>query len=362
MSRVVLVTGVSRHLGSRMAKLLSQDPQIDRVVGVDVVPPRADIGGAEFVRADIRNPIIGKVIAAAGVDTVVHMGVLSTPVQAGGRVSMKEINVIGTMQLLAACQKAEGVSRLIVKSTSSVYGAGPKDPAMFTEDTEPRSQPRSGWAKDSVEVEAYVRGFARRRPDVAVTTFRFANFIGPKVDTPMASYFMLPAVPMVLGHDARLQFVHEDDGLEVIRLAAVGEHRGTYNVAGDGILMLSQALRLAGKTVIPVPTPMVGLVGGWFRRAGLADFSPEQIRFLTYGRGLDTTKLRDTFGFEPSYSTRDAFVEFVQDRGLDRALPKHRAEQVERTIAHALGHVHVVRGAAVRATARGGDQPCLTRR
>ena len=337
MTRVVLVTGVSRHLGSRMAQILSHDPAIDRVVGVDIVPPREDIGGAEFVRADIRNPIIGKVIAAAGVDTVVHMGVLSTPVQAGGRVSMKEINVIGTMQLLAACQKADGISRLIVKSTSSIYGAGPKDPAMFTEDTEPRSQPRSGWAKDSVEVESYVRGFARRRPDVAVTTFRFANFVGPKVDTPMAAYFGLPVVPTVLGHDARLQFVHEDDGLEAIRLAAVGDHPGTYNVAGDGILMLSQALRLAGKAILPVPTPAVGLVGGWFRRAGLADFSPEQIKFLTYGRGLDTTRLRDKFGFVPSYTTRDAFVEFVHERGLDSALPKHRAESFERGLAHALG-------------------------
>ena len=95
MSRVVLVTGVSRHLGSRMARILSHDPAIDRVVGVDVIPPRSDIGGAEFVRADIRNPIIGKVIAAAGVDTVVHMGVISTPVQAGGRVSMKEIEENG---------------------------------------------------------------------------------------------------------------------------------------------------------------------------------------------------------------------------------------------------------------------------
>jgi len=141
----------------------------------------------------------------------------------------------------------------------------------------------------------------------------------------------------VLGHDARLQFVHEDDGLEAIRLAALGDHPGTYNVAGDGVLMLSQALRLAGKTILPVPTPMVGAVGGWFRRAGLADFSPEQIKFLTYGRGLDTTRLRTTFGFTPTYSTRDAFVEFVHERGLDHALPKHRAEAIERGLAHALG-------------------------
>ena len=337
MGRVVMVTGVSRHLGSRMAAILSRDPGIDRLVGVDIVPPREEIGGADFVRADIRNPIISKVIAAAGVDTVVHMGVLSTPVQAGGRVTMKEINVIGTMQLLAACQKAEGISRLIVKSTSSVYGAGPKDPAMFTEDTEPRHQPRSGWAKDSVEVETYVRGFARRRRDVAVTTFRFANFLGPKVDTPMAHYFGLPVVPTVLGHDARLQFIHEDDGLEVIRLAALGDHAGTYNVAGDGVLMLSQALRLAGKTTLPVPTPAVGLVGGWFRRAGLADFSPEQIKFLTYGRALDTTRLREQFGFTPTYTTPEAFVEFVHEHALDHQLPKHRAEAIERGIAHALG-------------------------
>jgi UDP-glucose 4-epimerase len=320
-----------------MARILSQDPGIDRVVGVDIVPPREDVGGAEFVRADIRNPIIAKVIAAAEADTVVHMGVISTPVQAGGRVSMKEINVIGTMQLLAACQKSPAVTRLVVKSTSSVYGAGPKDPAMFTEDTEPRSQPRSGWAKDSVEVESYVRGFARRRPDATVTTLRFANFLGPRVETPMVGYFMLPIVPMVLGHDARLQFIHEDDGLEAIRLAVLHDRPGIYNVAGDGVLMLSQALRLAGKSVLPVPSPLVGTVGAWFRRAGLADFSPEQIKYLTYGRGLDTTRLRERFGFTPSYTTRDAFLEFVQERGLDHALPKHRAEAIERGIAHALG-------------------------
>jgi UDP-glucose 4-epimerase len=56
--RVVLVTGVSRYLGGRLAALLQADPAIERVIGVDVVPPRTDVGRTEFVRADIRNPII----------------------------------------------------------------------------------------------------------------------------------------------------------------------------------------------------------------------------------------------------------------------------------------------------------------
>ena len=111
MASVVLVTGVSRDLGGRFARILQAEPAVERVIGVDVVPPRADLGRTEFVRADIRNPVIAKVISQADVDTVVHMSVIATPLSAGGRASMKEINVIGTMQLLAACQKAPGVAQ-----------------------------------------------------------------------------------------------------------------------------------------------------------------------------------------------------------------------------------------------------------
>ncbi|MFC9693660.1 NAD-dependent epimerase/dehydratase family protein [Kribbella sp. NPDC056951] len=190
-----MVTGVSRDAGARCARRLADDPSIGTVLGIDVVPPRAELGRVRFVRADIRNPVIAKVIAAEDVDTVVHTGVVATPGSAGGRSSMKEINVIGTMQLLAACQKAPGVAKLVVKSSTTVYGAGPRDPAMFTEEMAPRAIHQTGLSKDAVEVEGYVRGFARRRPDVCVTTLRMANWIGPKTDSPMTRYFGLPVVP-----------------------------------------------------------------------------------------------------------------------------------------------------------------------
>lgn len=336
MARVVLVTGVSRALGGRMARILTAQDEVDRVIGVDVVPPRGDIGGAEFVRADIRNPIISKVIRAASVDTVVHMGVIATPVQAGGRMSMKEINVIGTMQLLAACQKAPTVEKLVVKSTTAVYGSGPKDPAMFTEEMQPKHPPSSGWSKDSVEVEGYVRGFARRRPDVLVTTLRLANFFGPTVDTPMTTYFSLPVIPTVLGFDARLQFVHEDDGLAALRRACVEDIPGTFNVAGDGVLLLSQAARRAGRPIVPIPYPMAGLTGAIVRRAGVADFSPEQVRFLTYGRGVDTIRMREVFGFSPAHSTAETFDEFVRSRDTPRLIPPEKVEAAERQLASLL--------------------------
>src|SRR5687768_17833502 len=117
-----MVTGVSRDAGARCARRLAADPGIDTVIGIDVVPPRADLGEVRFVRADIRNPVIAKVIAGEDVDTVVHTSVVASR-RHGGRASMKEHNVIGTMQLLAACQRAPGLERLVVKSSSEVYGS-----------------------------------------------------------------------------------------------------------------------------------------------------------------------------------------------------------------------------------------------
>ncbi|MBV9291478.1 MAG: NAD-dependent epimerase/dehydratase family protein [Frankiales bacterium] len=332
MSRVVLITGVSRYLGGRLASMLSADDSIERLIGVDVVPPRQDVGRTEFVRADIRNPIIAKVIASAKVDTVVHMSVIATPFGAGGRTAMKEINVIGTMQLLAACQKAPSLEKLVVRSTTAVYGSSSRDPALFTEGMEPRSQFRSGYGKDSTEVEGYVRGLGRRRPDVDVTLLRFANFIGPRIDTPLTRYFSLPVVPQVFGFDPRVQFIHEDDGIEVLRRAVVERHRGTFNVAGSGVLLLSQAIRRAGRTSVPVPSPAVSLVGSLFRRAGLVDFSPEQMDLLHFGRGIDTTRLQQDFGYVPAYTTLEAFDDFVAGRELKRYLDPERIAGVEQQV------------------------------
>ncbi len=347
MAPVVLVTGVSRHLGSRLAGQLAADPTIDRVIGVDTTPPARDdlarLGRTEFVRADIRNPLIARVISHAKIDSVVHASVTATPRGAGGRTSMKEMNVIGTMQLLAACQKSETVRRLVVKSTTSVYGSSPRDPAVFTEDTPARAAPRSGYGKDAVEIEGYVRGFSRRRPDITVTVLRFANFIGPTIDTPLARYFALPVLPTELGYDPRLQLLHEDDGVEVLRLATLADHPGVFNVAGPGTILLSQAIRRAGRLAVPVPAPAVRLVSGLVRRAGLVDFSPEQMRVLTFGRVVDTERLRTQFPYTPKYSTAEAFSAFVAGRPINPFVGPERIRQVERAIGSVLG----IRGSAV---------------
>ena len=315
MAEVVLVTGVSRYLGGRFARLLTAQPGIKRVIGVDVIPPPRDIGNAEFVRADIRNPMIAKIITQAEVDTVVHMNVIATPLSAGGRVSQKEINVIGTMQLLAACQKAPSIRRLVVKSSAAVYGSSPRDPAMFAEDMGPKALPRAGFGKDSVEVEGYVRGFSRRRADVEISMLRLANIVGPGIKTSLTDYFSLPVIPTPLGFDARLQLVHEDDALKGLLLATLGAAVGIVNVAGDGVITVQQAARLSGRVSVPVPLSAGGLLGRFIKSAGLADFSQDQMQFLAWGRGMDTTKMREVLHLEPEFTTRAAFEDFISHAG-----------------------------------------------
>ena len=214
------------------------------------------------------------------------------------------------MQLLAACQKATSVRRLVVKSSAAVYGSSPRDPALFTEDTGPKTMPTSGFGKDSVEVEAYVRGFSRRRPDAEITMLRFANIIGPRIKTSMTDYFSLPVLPAPLGFDARMQFVHEQDAVAAMVLAATGPSVGIVNIAGNGILMVSQAAAMVGRPMIAVPFAH-SAVGALVRRAGLADFSTDQLSYLSYGRGLDTTRMRERMHFEPRWETRGAFQDFA---------------------------------------------------
>ena len=321
MPRTVLVVGVSRHLGGAFARRLSRDESIERIIGVDVVPPRHGIGRAEFMRADIRSPLVSRIISGNDVDTVVHMGVIATPRAGGGRTTQKEINVIGTMQLLAACQRAESVNRLIVKSTAGVYGSSPRDPAMFTEDMSAKKMPGSGWARDSVEVEGYVRGLSRRRPDMEITTLRFANVIGPRIRTAFTDHFSLPVIPIPFGYDARLQFVHEDDCVGAMAHAVHQPGLGPVNVAGDGIITATQAANIAGRPFVLVPRMTTGAIADMAKRFGLADNGSDQLDMMTYGRGLDTARMRTRLGFEPVYSTRAAYEDFARatkGRVLDR--------------------------------------------
>ncbi|SOD66454.1 UDP-glucose 4-epimerase [Streptomyces zhaozhouensis] len=333
MGRTVLVTGAGDAWGSRVLALLRRDPGVGRLIAVDRRLPPSRLPGVEFLYTDVRRPTLVPLLAERAVDTVIHLDVREAPLAPGeGRSTVKENNVLGTMQLLGACQKVPGLRRLVVRSSTQVYGSPAREPAVFGEDSPPRAAAGDGFARDVAEVEGYVRGFARRRPEVAVTVLRFAHLLGPASDSRMAAYFRLPVLPTVFGHDPRLQLVHEDDALEVVggAVAEPGLGAGVFNVAGDGVLTLTQAARRLGRPTVPVLSPLTPWVGTALRTVGVSGLSAEQFRSLMAGRVARTTLLREVRGGPLPHSTAETFADFVAAHGGGPLAPERLSRMVGR--------------------------------
>ncbi|MFD4294365.1 NAD-dependent epimerase/dehydratase family protein [Rhodococcus sp. NPDC058532] len=338
---VVLVTGASRFLGGYLVSRLAQDPGIDRVIAVDSRSPTKDMlrrmGRAEFVRADIRNPLIGKVLRGAGVDTVVHASTLVKPPKSGSRTAMKDMNILGAMQLFAACQKSPDVRKVVVRSTTAVYGSSAKDPAKFSEEMSARRPPSGSYARDSIEIEGYARGLGRRRPDLAVTLLRMAPPIGPNLHGSMSRYLRSPVVPTILGRDARMQLLHEEDALAALERATLAGPAGTFNVAGDGVVTLSQAIRRAGGVEVPVPFPLLGTLGRVLPGAGTRGVTREQLDYFHFGCGVDTTRMRTELGFDPRRSTLQALDDMLAGSASRPIVSRDWVRSVESTVQQLVG-------------------------
>jgi UDP-glucose 4-epimerase len=319
--RKVLITGISSYLGACLARALEASDEVGFIAGVGSSPPPIELERTEFLRADIRSPIIHKVLTSTGVDTVVHSEISSSTLKVGGRPAQKERNIIGTMQLLAACQRTEEIRKVVVRSSTAVYGAEPGDPSVLSEGWSGQASIKGGYSRDVSDAETYARDFGRRRPDVDLTLLRVANIVGPQAVTSMTQLYSLPAVPTALGFDPRLQMLHEEDAVEALRRAVLEDHPGVFNVAPDGILYHSQAIRLARRLPMPVLMPLGEVTGSTLRRLKIVDFPIDQLGLLIHGRIVDNTRLKEVFGFRPAYTSLEAFKDFLRARGDEVAGP-----------------------------------------
>jgi UDP-glucose 4-epimerase len=200
---------------------------------------------------------------------------------------------------------------------------------MFTEDSTSRRPIRSGFAKDSLDIEGYARGLGRRRPDIAVTILRLANMIGPAMDTTLSRYLAGPLVPTMFGRDARLQLLHEQDALGALERAAMAGKAGTFNIGGDGILMLTQAIRRAGRIPLPVPGFGVWALDSLRRANRYNEINREQFNYLSFGRVMDTSRMHSELADQPKWTTAEAFDDYVRGRSLTPIIDPHRVRSLE---------------------------------
>jgi UDP-glucose 4-epimerase len=318
-ARRVLITGLSTYWGGRLAQALESFPEVETIIGVDAREPTRELERTEFVKVGIQHSLIERIVRAAEIDTVIDTRLIVDSM-VDSRSRAHENNVIGTLNILAACAGPDSpVRSLIFKSSAHWYGCEQDDPAFFTEEMPRKHPPRTPIERDIVEAEAAVTEFADKRPDVTLTILRCANVLGPDVTTSHIRMFSLPLVPMILGFDPRYQFVHEDDVVHALEHAAFNDLPGIYNVAADGVLALSEVISLLGKRPLPVLPPWgTGLVAGPLRRLGFR-VPDEMLNQLRFGRGLDNRRLK-AVGFRYQYTSREAVLKLGEHLRLSPVL------------------------------------------
>jgi UDP-glucose 4-epimerase len=278
------------------------------------------------------------------VDTIVHTFLVVDSTRVSAR-ALHEINVIGTMNLLAAAgQSGSPVRQVVVKSSTLVYGSAPTDPAWFREETPRTSPARTRVERSLLEVEGFVRDFAEDNPATVVSVLRFANVLGTDIVTPISTNLSRPICPSVGGYDPLLQFVEEDDVVRCLEHMTRQRIPGLYNVAGAGKLPWSEVAAICGTRLFPLAPIATHTAAAPLVRLGLIEFPPELEGLLRYGRGVDTTRIGKA-GFSCRYTSAGAVDSFIRAVRLRRSAgteaPSYTYSQdIEQFFRHSPAVVH----------------------
>ena len=253
---VIAVTGLHTFIADGLVRRLVGRPAGLRVIGLDQRRPMRFPDSARFVRIDLTQPTadgaLAEILAAERVEAVVHAAFRTNPTS---RLDMDhELETIGSLHVMNACAAAK-VKRLVVASSTELYGPWPDNPNFLTENHPLRGHPEAHAVRDRVEMENLLADWSSRHPDVEVTVLRPCWIFGPSYWSRVTRYFSLPVLAVPLGYDPLLQLVHEEDVLRAFERAVLQPNPGVFNLVGSGVLPLSTLLRLAGKRIWRLPGP-----------------------------------------------------------------------------------------------------------
>lgn len=298
--RVIAVTGASGYIGERIVERLLQEPGVDKVVGIDIRPTPLEDPKLVTVQQDITKPL-EHVFTQHRVEAVIHLAFVLR--QLRDRELSRKINVGGASNVLWASD-ASGVKRIVLLSSATVYGAHADNQKLLTEDAPLRPPPAFNYANDKVQVEWFYNAYAADRPEVELTTLRGCVVMGPNVDNFITSALNKPALISVGKSDPGMQFVHEEDLIEILWRCISEAHPGTFNVAAPGEVAWSQVARMAGKRMYRLPAPLAYCITNLTWKLHIQDDSPGVgLDWIRWPWQVSTARLEREFGYTFKHSS-----------------------------------------------------------
>jgi nucleoside-diphosphate-sugar epimerase len=340
---VVVVTGISGNLGSRLMPMLGSFS----VIGVDVTSPQTDLP-LKFERLDLGEEsstrALYEILRDSRPAAVVHLAFVIDPVRSGVLETerMWQINVAGTARVMEAITEANRTAESVIRqfifpSSVSVYGSQLAAPAT---EQSPMAAHTLAYAIHKKQCDEVVQQRSPALRGCSVYILRPHIFAGATVENYLLGAFrgtpngksaraekmrsegkrlpcMLPRGEEYL--ENKIQFVHVDDMsrliAHILRRDPEPQRLTVLNVAGPGEpLTFGRCIQMAQAKLVRVPGRWAMrkvLEYLWYRQ--ISAIPPEAVPYMTGEYIMDTSRLQNFLGAEYQdvmrYTIEDAFAD-----------------------------------------------------
>lgn len=303
----VIVTGICGRLGRRLARQLHRERP---VIGLD----RREFPGRpkdiEHHTIDLRRKKAREIFRRPEISALVHLGVMHDPRL--GADDHHTWNVIAFQKLLEYVETYD-IPKLVLLSSANVYGPRPDNPQFIAEDAPLLGANRFSEIRDLIELDMLAQSFFWRSPHTEIVILRPAHILGTVQNAP-SNYLRLKVVPTLLGFDPMMQVVHQDDVVRAIRLALRPGARGIFNIAGPPPVALSRALKLLGRTTLPVPHALARTGVDRLWRLHMTSFPAPELDFIRYVCMVEDARARQVLGYAPKFDLQTTLEAVDEER------------------------------------------------
>ncbi len=305
----IAIIGGNNFIGSSLIKRLYEDGF--SFIVIDVERPSTLSKDVPYYKIDLTqttaDAILANIFKREEIKTVFHLALLENPTH---NISLQhELEVIGTLYITHACAEA-GVEKVIMKSSTMVYGAHPSNPNFLTENHPSNGNPHYPFVRDKVEAEEIMLNFKRKHPEVAVTILRLATIIGPEIDYYFTRILSHSVIPILLGYDPLYQLLHEDDAIEAFLAALRSDAEGIFNIADEGVLPISSIIKFLGGIPLPIIHTLAYPLIDSMWLAGISPVPGAHLDYIRYLWVADTQKVKNEMGFWGEHDIKSALESF----------------------------------------------------